>query len=868
MKTTLLSLKAFFTICLLCLVGGVNVMAQDTETVDFTTQGYTDKKPVPEKYNGTDFQITFSKGSGGTAPTFYKNASDGDAIRLYKSNSISISSSTKKIKEISFTYGKGGSKDSGYESTSGSYSTESKKWTSSKPEEGVSSVTLTAPSTIRNYRLQQVTVTFVDGTTTPGTETETPAPTITPASKTFSESFEATISCTDAAAKIYYTLDGNTPDAKSTLYATGVTIPPKNTTLKAVAIKNGKASKVAEAVYTFKATTPDTQDSETVDFTKQGYTDKNEVSAYTGTDFQITFSIGSNSNKDNFPKYYNSSSAIRLYSGNTMTFSSSTKNIKEISFTYNSSKPGTKYKVSSGTYKYQNNSAEGTWTSEEGGVNSVTFENTGSVQYQIKNITVTFVGDPTAPKAPTINPASKTFSESFVATISCSDANAKIYYTLDGSDPKVSTTRSEYTTGIEIPAQTTTLKACAVVGEKTSSVATATYTYVHVYENIASLKAAAVSGKKYRVKFNNAVVTCTHYNNNNVYIEDNSGAIVFYKSKHGLEEGNTLNGVTDVTYGNFQGSNQLTDLDQSQLTIGTGAEIPVTDVDIATLNANMSKYESMRIRIKKAHVTTNDFATDKKATLKQGENSILLYKKGTANMDAIQNNAIVDVIGYPTIFNSTNEIYIWKGDDAVASTDKFTITPAQYGTYYTEDAFVMPEGVTGYTITEKNGESLTLNAAYPANEVVPAKTALLLKATEKPATNKEFTYTIVNSTAAAPADNLLHGSVEATETHVEGATAYYKLAQDKEEGIGFYWANANGTAFTNGANKAYLAVKGNFSQMRGFSFESMTTGINNLVANTNNSKNAVIYDLNGRRVNSLNAAKGVYIVNGKKVIVK
>lgn len=200
-------------------------------------------------------------------------------------------------------------------------------------------------------------------------------------------------------------------------------------------------------------------------------------------------------------------------------------------------------------------------------------------------------------------------------------------------------------------------------------------------------------------------------------------------------------------------------------------------------------------------------------------------------------------------------------------TGSFTITPAQYGTYYTEDAFVMPEGVTGYTITEKNGESLTLNAAYPANEVVPAKTALLLKATETPATNKDFTYTIVNSDKVAPEGNLLHGSVEATKTQVEGATAYYKLAKG-EEGIGFYWANENGTAFTNGANKAYLAITGKLSQMRGFSFESMTTGINNVVANTNNSKNAVIYDLNGRRINTLNAAKGVYIVNGKKVIVK
>lgn len=470
--------------------------------------------------------------------------------------------------------------------------------------------------------------------------------------------------------------------------------------------------------------------------------------------------------------------------------------------------------------------------------------------------------------APTITPTSQEFSEPFTATISPVEG-ATIYYTIDGSDPRTSTTRLEYTKGVEIPAATTTLKACAVKGEATSLVSSATYTFVPIYKNIADLKAVAVDGEKYRVKFNNAVVTCTHYNN--VYIEDNSGAIVFYKKGHGLEEGNTLNGVTDVTYGNFQGLNQLTDLDKSQLTIGTGAEIPVTDVDIATLNANMSKYESMRIRIKKALVTTNNFDTDKEATLKQGESSILLYKKGTANMDAIQNNAIVDVIGYPVIFKNKdtniNEIYIWKGDDAIESTDKFTITSARYGTYYTEDAFVMPEGVTGYTITDKNEESLTLNPAYPANEVVPAKTALLLKADEELAANKEFTYTIVNSDKVAPEGNLLHGSVEATKTHVEGATTYYKLAKG-EEGIGFYWANENGTAFTNGANKAYLAITGKLSQMRGFSFESMTTGINNVVANTNNSKNAVIYDLNGRRINTLNAAKGVYIVNGKKVIVK
>lgn len=183
----------------------------------------------------------------------------------------------------------------------------------------------------------------------------------------------------------------------------------------------------------------------------------------------------------------------------------------------------------------------------------------------------------------------------------------------------------------------------------------------------------------------------------------------------------------------------------------------------------------------------------------------------------------------------------------------------------------MPEGVTGYTITSEDGKTLNFNGNYVAGKTVPAKTALLLKADEKPATDKNFTYTIVNSDEVAPTDNLLHGSVAEAMTNVDGgAKAYYKLASDPVKGLGFYYGAENGGAFKNGAHKAYLAVKTEaLSQMRGFSFDSMTTGINHVVANAEHAKSTVIYDLNGRRVNSLSAAaKGVYIVNGKKVIVK
>lgn len=475
--------------------------------------------------------------------------------------------------------------------------------------------------------------------------------------------------------------------------------------------------------------------------------------------------------------------------------------------------------------------------------------------------------------APTITPTTQEFSEPFTATISPVE-DAKIYYTIDGSDPRTSTTRSEYNTGVEIPAATTTLKACAVKGEATSSVSSATYTYIHVYKDIAALKAVAVNGEKYYVNFKNAVVTYTY--RNNAFVEDNSGAAIHIYQSHNLKAGNLLNGTISVVYSVYLGDNQIKNIDFTKLTITEGANIPVKDVDIKELNANIEQYESKRIRVKKALVTIEGaFDTKKQATLTQGENSIVLYKKGTADMnDVVKNDAIIDVIGYPLVHKTsgtaTNELTIWAGDDAVASTDKFTITTAQYGTYYTEDAFVMPEGVTGYTITSADGKTLNFNGNYVAGKTVPAKTALLLKADEKPAANKDFTYTIVNSDEVAPTDNLLHGSVENATTNVEGAKAYYKLANDKVEGLGFYYGAEGGVAFTNGAHKAYLAVKTEtLSQMRGFSFDSMTTGINHVVANAEHAKTIVIYDLNGRRVNSLNAAaKGVYIVNGKKVIVK
>lgn len=200
----------------------------------------------------------------------------------------------------------------------------------------------------------------------------------------------------------------------------------------------------------------------------------------------------------------------------------------------------------------------------------------------------------------------------------------------------------------------------------------------------------------------------------------------------------------------------------------------------------------------------------------------------------------------------------------------FSISSAGYATYFTDKAFTMPEGVTGNIITANNGNNiLTIEDKYPAGSVVPASTALLLKGAEK-----EYTCNVVTTTETAPANNLLHGTTTDEETNAgEGTYKYYKLSyDDNDANLGFYWGAENGAAFMNKAGKAYLAlpVTEGQSMAKGFSLSDLANGTTTSIQQASIAdKASSIFDINGRRVSTLNgAAKGVYIVGGKKVMVK
>ena len=210
-----------------------------------------------------------------------------------------------------------------------------------------------------------------------------------------------------------------------------------------------------------------------------------------------------------------------------------------------------------------------------------------------------------------------------------------------------------------------------------------------------------------------------------------------------------------------------------------------------------------------------------------------------------------------------------------------------YGTYAVNFAYQMPAGVKGYAIESvKNGEDgedakLQKVEAYNAGDVVPALTPLLVYSEEAAAASKMFYPIVVNKEVSAysAGNNYLeykrNGGMTASK---KGEPVYYykltKKASDdpaEHKPLGFYWGAEGGAAFTlNNTSSAYLALPQNLFA-RGlasallFDEEGQATGIQ-LTPTTENNTQA-IYNLQGVRVSG-KLAKGIYIVNGKKVYVK
>lgn len=193
--------------------------------------------------------------------------------------------------------------------------------------------------------------------------------------------------------------------------------------------------------------------------------------------------------------------------------------------------------------------------------------------------------------------------------------------------------------------------------------------------------------------------------------------------------------------------------------------------------------------------------------------------------------------------------------DAVNSVVPVTITSAGWATLYTPYAidFSTVEGLEAYTATMSDN-TVTLSKVNN----VPAGTGVVLKGEAKD-------YNIPVTANSETEKGSLEGS--ATEATAYDAFSGYKLYMLKKVGDNVQFVPMTSGSLAKG--KAYLKIaqdNAGSGEAKALSvvFVNEPTGIKSV--NSDETKVNGIYDLQGRRVSQ--PTKGLYIVNGKKVVIK
>ena len=326
-----------------------------------------------------------------------------------------------------------------------------------------------------------------------------PAPTFSPESGSYNEAQTVTISCEDADAAIYYTLDGTNPTSQSTLYTAPLTIE-ESCYVKAIAIKGEENSKIALAEYVIL--TDDDEEETTVKFQKV-------TSVTPGKRYMLVYNINGTLKAQNPETGTATYSYLRANTVVTDNQGIITPDDDSDAFTFEAASNGFYLKDQNGKYYYQSGSynnfnnqtsvpaAGGVWSATVDANGLVTIQNTTTnkwIQYvpsytssgaystaQTNSILPYLYeevdgGTPVTQKVadPVFTPGAGTYDAVQHVTLTCATEGAKIYYTTDYSTPTATSTL--YTEAITL-SETTTIKAIAVKeGYENSNVVMALYT--------------------------------------------------------------------------------------------------------------------------------------------------------------------------------------------------------------------------------------------------------------------------------------------------------------------------------------------------------------------------------------------------------
>lgn len=464
--------------------------------------------------------------------------------------------------------------------------------------------------------------------------------------------------------------------------------------------------------------------------------------------------------------------------------------------------------------------------------------------------------------APTFNVAAGEVLEGTEVTITGN--SDKIIYTTDGSTPTLDNgTTVNGTTATVTVNEAMTLKAIAADNDgNVSTVTTAEYT-IHVpgdITTIAGYKASTDdsfdfiinSDSEYKVYFGGANYPYYY----TMYIWDGTDGVKLeavddFTAFKNFKTGDIIQSATFKIIKSY-GRKVVTSV--SNIVKGENEEMPYVEVtDFSTLK------ESDAGKYIKVHASARD------------DWGIKLYDDNNNEGPQLNNDLQLKDITIADCDGKTGTFYIVLNSQWAA----FPITKD----YFVADPVSVEIGAAGaatFSSTEAlDFTDVTTVAAYIAKEATSGNSALEFTRVYKVPAN---TGLIVRNAAgeddgavsadvpvlAGEADdvegNLFVAATEeiASLPSVDGEYTNYIL--NKKNGVlGFYKANGKKVA----AGKAYLKMLTGSGAAEFIGFDGEVTAIESLTAENANNE---IFDLQGRRV--AKAAKGVYIVNGKKVVLK
>ena len=417
---------------------------------------------------------------------------------------------------------------------------------------------------------------------------------------------------------------------------------------------------------------------------------------------------------------------------------------------------------------------------------------------------------------PVFTPAACEFNTSMSVTLSVDTEDATIYYTTDGSTPTASS--SAYTSAINIT-ETTTIKAIGIkAGLDNSEVVSQTYTFVDSSDPSTITNPRFIDFSELTGSGSGVSMKIIRTEGDYRLINDAAYPMTVYTQE------TTIDGYDFVRYLNLGGGSSETRR-LIEIKVGGPATIKVWGKAAGSSGTRKlviakDSWSSTGV----ANVATNTSDWSSVEYTYTGSSAATFYIGGDNNIH------IAGLLVTPT-------------EQKVS-----TLSGRNYASYVTSQKldFASADGITAYIATGLNGGSDAV--VLQEVDVVPAGEPIIVKTDTKGAT---VNVPVTTADASDVSGNLLVAG-DGTTTYADGT--YYFLKEDK-----FHLATS-GTLQT---GKAYLQMAGSLAPVLNFAFGDVT-GINEVQGS--GFKVNGYYDLQGRKV--VQPTKGLYIVNGKKIVIK